>query len=306
LQRLFHGVLVVFGVMLLMFLFVRLLPGDPGRLVLGTRASAEAVARLDRSLGLEDSLPAQYVNYMHGWLRGDLGESITLGEPVAGLIGERTLVSFVMVGYALLIALIVALPLGLFTALRANKPADHAVRLVSVCMYAIPSFWFGLMAALLFGLKLDWFPTSGYDPGFPTGLLHTLTLPALTLAIAVSPILIRLLRVSVITTLGSEFVEAARARGLGSQRIMRRHVLRNSLASTVTFVGASIGGLLSFSVVVEQVFNIPGLGSLLVTSVSQRDYPVTVAVGVVFAVTVVFANLIADLVLLLLDPRVRL
>lgn len=305
-RRLLQGLLVLWGVTLVVFVVIHLVPGDPGRSVLGSRVSAAAVARLDHQLGLDRSLPDQYLHYVGGLVHGDLGQSITAHASVGSLVGPRLLPSLALVAYAIGISLMLALPLGLLTAMRANQPVDHVVRLTSVVLYAIPSFWFGLMLAVVFGLKLQIFPTSGYDGSFPVGLLQTLTLPAVTIALFVFPVLMRLLRTSTIETLESEFVGAARARGLGGPRVLVRHVLRNSLTSSVTFIGASIGTLLSIALVVEQVFAFPGLGSLLVSSVLSRDYPTVQGLTFVFALIVVLGNLAADLMYVVLDPRVRL
>jgi len=298
--------LVLWGVTLVVFVVIHLVPGDPARSVLGPRVSPAAVERLNHQLGLDRSLPQQYVTFVGDLLHGDFGHSITEHTSVASLAGPRILPSLALLAYAIGLALLFAIPLGMLTAVRANLPTDHAVRLASVVLYAIPSFWFGLMLAVVFGLQLDLFPTSGYDGSFPTGLLQTLTLPAVTVALFVFPVLMRLLRASAIDNLQSEFVEAARARGLGGRRVLAGHVLRNSLTSSITFVAASVGTLLSVAVVVEQVFAVPGLGSLLVTAVTERDYPTVQGMTIIFAVIVVVANLMADVLHVVLDPRVRL
>jgi peptide/nickel transport system permease protein len=237
---------------------------------------------------------------------GDLGDSITGHAPVGELLGPRILPSIVLVVYALLITVLVAVPLALVGALRANRLPDHLIRATSVLMYAIPSFWFGLMLAVVFGLKLHVFPTSGFDRSFPTGWLETLTLPAVTISLLTIPVMVRVLRTSLIETLRSDFVVASQARGLSKHRVLFRHVLKGSLTSSVTFLGVAVGTLLSFALVVEQVYAIPGLGSLLVSSVLARDYPTVQGLAIVFAIVVVIGNLLADLTYGLLDPRVRL
>ncbi len=305
-RRMLQGLLVLWGVTLIVFVVIHLVPGDPGRVVLGPRASAEAVARLDHQLGLDDSLPQQYVHYLGDLVTGDLGESITSHAPVSTLVGPRLGPSLALVAYAIAISFVLAVPLALLSAIRANRLTDHVIRLTTVVLYAVPSFWFGLMLALVFGLELGLFPTNGYDGSVPAGVFRTLTLPAIAIALFVFPVAMRLLRSSTIETLRSEFVESARARGLGRRRVLVRHVLRNSLTSSVTFVGASIGTLLSIAVVVEQVFALPGLGSLLVTSVTARDYPTVQGLTFIFALVVVLGNLAADLAYVFLDPRVRL
>ncbi len=197
------------------------------------------------------------------------------------------------------------MPLAFAAALARDRPRDHAIRLTSTVAFAMPSFWVGLMLALLLSLKLGWLPPSGYGTSF-LGHLRGLTLPALTLAISLSPLLIRVLRSSLIDTLGAEYIQAARARGLAERRVLVKHVLRNSLTSAVTLLGLLFAVLLSGAVVIENVFAIPGLGSLLVSSVSARDFPVIQALTLVFGVAVVLAGLLADLVYGAIDPRVRL
>jgi peptide/nickel transport system permease protein len=305
-RRLLQGLLVLFGVTLVVFVVIHLVPGDPGRAILGPKASPAAVNRLNEELGLNQSLPAQYLEYLGNLLRGDLGHSITSHVSVGHLIGPRVLPSLALVAFALTISLLLAVPLAILSALRANRLPDHLIRSASVLMYAIPSFWLGLMLAVLFGLQLGIFPTSGFDDSFPSGLIQTLTLPAVTVAFITTPVILRILRSSMIDTLRSEFVTAARARGLREGRILLRYVLRDSLTASVTFIGIAMGTLLSFAVVVEQVFALPGLGSLLVTSVLARDYPTVQSLTLIFAVAVVLANLGADLTYRLLDPRVRL
>ena len=305
-RRLMQGLLVLLGVTLIVFLVIHWIPGDPGRAILGPKASPDAVARLDAELGLDQSLPAQYLEYLGDLAHGDFGKSITAHTSVWSLIGPRILRSLALIVYAICISLVLAVPLAILSALRANRLSDHVIRSVSVLLYAIPSFWIGLMLAVLFGLELHVFPTSGFDGTFPTGLFQTLTLPAITVALITTPVILRILRSSMIDTLRSEFVTAARARGLQEARILRRYVLRDSLTASVTFIGVAMGTLLSFAVVVEQVFAFPGLGSLLVTSVLARDYPTVQSLTLIFAIVVVLANLGADLTYRLLDPRVRL
>lgn len=303
--RLLQGLFVLWGVTIVVFVLIHLVPGDPGRLILGSRVSPQAVAHLDHKLGVDRSMPEQYVRYLGDLVRGNLGASITQHTAVSNLISPRMAPSLLLIGYSIVIALLVAVPLALLSAIRANLFADHVVRLTSVMLLSIPSFWLGLMLAVVLGLELGWFPTSGYNGGSPVELFKTLTLPALAIGLSVVPGIMRLLRSSIVESLQAEFVEAARARGLGGTRVLVRHVLRTSLTSTVTLIAASIGGLLSGTLVVEQVFAIPGLGSLLVDSVSGRDYPTVQALTFIFTVFVVIGNLVADLTYFVLDPRVR-
>jgi peptide/nickel transport system permease protein len=207
--------------------------------------------------------------------------------------------------YSVVIAILVAIPLAVVSALRRNRAADHAIRLFSMVTFAMPSFLLGLLLILIFGLNLHLLPTSGYGEGF-LGHLRGLSLPAITVGLYLAPILLRTLRVGIIETLGTEFVEAATARGLSRTRIVLKHVLRNSMVSTLTVLGLNIGFLLSGLVIIENVFALPGLGSELVSSIVTRDYPTIQALTLVFGVSVVAINLVTDLLYAALDPRVRL
>jgi peptide/nickel transport system permease protein len=306
LRRLGQGVIVLWGVTLVVFLLIHIVPGDPGRVLLGLRATPAAVRAVDDELGLNHPLAVQYLSYLGKLLRGNLGTSFSQHVSVVSLIGPRLVPSMLLVAYAVGLALSVAVPLAIIAALRADGATDHVVRFCSVAAYAMPPFWFGLLLALLFGLKWNILPTSGYDGGTVGATIRSLTLPAVTMALYTAPVLLRLMRTSILETLASDFVTAARARGLGKRRIMIKHVLRNSLATTVTFIGVSVGSLLGLAVVVEQVFAIPGLGSLLVTAVGDRDFPTVQGLALVFACAVVLANLVADLTYGVIDPRVRL
>jgi peptide/nickel transport system permease protein len=221
------------------------------------------------------------------------------------LLAARIPVTFFLLLYSVAVSIFVAVPLAIASALRRNRATDHAIRLFSMVTFAMPSFLLGLLLILVFSLNLHFLPTSGYGEGF-VGHLRGLTLPAITVGLYLAPILLRTLRVGIIETLGVEFVEAARARGLSAPRIVLKHVLRNSMVSTLTLLGLNIGFLLSGLVIVENVFALPGLGSELVSSIVGRDYPTIQALTLVFGVAVVAINLLTDVLYAVLDPRVRL
>ncbi|ADB53496.1 ABC transporter permease [Conexibacter woesei] len=287
------------------FMLIHLVPGDPATAKLGIRGTPEQIAAFRAQLGLDQSLPQQYWHFISGALTFDFGESIRSQEDVGELIGRRLQPSFLLVGYALLIAIVVAVPLATIAAVRRRSWVDQLIRLLSTVGFVMPSFWLALLLVNLFSVQLGVFPTSGYGDTFSEHL-RSLTLPALTIGLGLAPLLLRLLRDSEIETLQSEYVGAARARGLSEPRVLAKHVLRNSATSTVTLLGVLAGVLLSATVIVEQIFAIPGLGSLLVTSVRFRDYPVVQALTLLFGIVVVVAGLLADLVYAYLDPRVRL
>lgn len=305
LRRFVQTIPVLLAVTVIAFSIIHLVPGDPARLMLGTRATDEAVAILRARLGLDQPLLQQYVNFVVDAARLEFGESLFLGTPIGTLITTRGTNSARLLLYSIVISLLIAVPLALLAAARRNRPADHLVRLFTTFTFAMPAFWTALLLVLIFSLQFGLFPTSGLGEGF-TGYLVSLTLPSLTIGFYLAPVLLRSLRASLIETLSAEFVEAARARGLSESRILFKHVLRNSLIAMITVLGVNIGFLISGAVVIETVFSIPGLGSLMVSALIARDYPLIVALTLVFGVAVVFVNLLVDLSYAVLDPRIRL
>jgi peptide/nickel transport system permease protein len=305
LRRAAQAIPVLIGITLAAFVIIHLVPGEPAKILLGARATPSAVATLNKQLGLDRPLPLQYLDFVTGALTLNFRESITQKTGVGSLLAERIPVTVFLLLYSVVISILVAVPLAVASALRRNRATDHAIRLFSMVTFAMPSFLLGLLLILAFSLNLHLLPTSGYGEGF-VGHVRGLTLPAVTVGLYLAPILLRTLRVGIIETLGTEFVEAARARGLSATRIVLKHVLRNSLVSTLTVLGLNIGFLLSGLVIIENVFALPGLGSELVSSIVTRDYPTIQALTLVFGVSVVAINLLTDLLYAVLDPRVRL
>lgn len=303
--RLLQAIPVLLGITVASFFLIHLVPGDPARIQLGPRATAAAVHQLDGQLGLDRPLLRQYVSFLTGAIHLSFGESLALHQSVGGLIGSRVGITALLVAYSVIASLLLTIPFAVLAAIRRDRAADHVIRVVGMTLFVMPLFWLGLLLALVFGLELGLFPTEGYAHG-ALGALHSLTLPALTLALVMAPMFLRSLRASIIQTLESGFVEAARARGFSERRVMFGHVLRNASSSTVTLVGLTMGWLVSGAVVVENVFAIPGLGTLLVSSVSARDFPTIQGLVVVLALSVVVINLLTDLVYAAIDPRVRL
>jgi peptide/nickel transport system permease protein len=304
-RRALHAVPVLFGISLVAFFLVRLVPGDPVEIMLGLRPPPEAAAQLRAYYGLDQPLPVQYVTFMLSAIRLDFGQSIQAHTAVTSLIASRIGPTILLVVYATAISLVLAVPMGAYSAVKANGLPDESIRLLMTIAFAMPAFWLGLILILVFSLTLHLFPTAGLRDG-ALPLIWSLTLPALTIGLATAPILIRSLRASMIESLRADHVVAARARGLPESLILRRHVLRTSLISTVTIVGLNTGFLLSGAVIVENVFALPGLGSLMVHAVGARDFPVVVAVALLFGVGVVLVSLVTDLANALLDPRIRL
>lgn len=298
---LFTLVLVSFAV----FFLIHLIPGDPAQILLGLHATPQSIRDLRHSLGLDRSLATQYRIFMGNLLHGDLGTSIRFQSAALPLILGRLPATLFLIAYSAAISLVFAVPLGTIAALRREKLTDHAVRMGVLVAIAIPAFWIGTIFILIFSLKLAWFPASGYGNSF-TQHLSSLFLPALTLSLWQAGLLTRNLRSSVIDVVRLPYVDFARLRGIRSTTVLRRHILRTSLGSTVTILGVNVGFLLAGAVVVENVFSVPGSGSLLVDSVFSRDYTVVQGTTLIYAVLVILINLLTDLAYPLLDPRVRL
>lgn len=305
-RRLLQSIPVLFLVTLGAFAIIVLVPGDPAQHMLGYNATPESLRILREQLGLDRSVTQQFWDFFRGIAVGDFGESILKKEAVRTVVAERSIVSLVLLGYAVAIALLVSLPIAIVSALKRNRWPDHLLRLVSMVTFAMPSFWLGLLLALWFGLNLGWFPVGGYKDVHLFSVIHTLTLPAATVGLYLAPLLARSLRSSLIEELDKDYVDAARARGFRESRVIGKHVLRNSLISTVTVLSLNVGYLLSGTVIVENVFAIPGLGTLIVDAVMQRDYPLIQALTLFFGIAVIATNLLADLTYAALDPRIRL
>jgi peptide/nickel transport system permease protein len=302
-RRFVQMIPVLLGISLITFFMIHLIPGDPARNMLGPRATPERVAELRQSLGLDEPLWSQYRRFLTGVVRGDLGTSLYYRQAVGPLVLERLPATVFLIVYSAVIALIVAIPLGIVAAVRRNTWIDQAIRTISLITLAMPAFWLGVLFILYFGLYRGWFPVGGYGETFPEHL-HYLFLPSLTIALAMAPILIRSLRSSMVGNLRAQYATTARAKGLTDSRVVTGHVLRPSLISTVTVLGVNLGFLIGSTVIIETVFAIPGLGFLMVSSIQARDYPVIQAVTLVMAVLVITVNLLTDMTYALLDPRV--
>jgi peptide/nickel transport system permease protein len=302
--RLIHTLPVIVGITLAAFVLIHAVPGDPIRIMLGGKAPQARIDQVEHELGVDRPLPEQYIDFVAGIPQGDLGESIILRRPVSSVIGERLGPSVFLLAYATLIAIAIALPLGIASALRRNRIADHVIRLLTLVAFAMPPFWLGLILIRNLSLNLGAFPVAGYGSGFVDNV-HHLTLPALTIGLFLAAMLIRSLRSSLIEVFAADYIEAARARGLSESRIVLKHALRNSLIATITVLAVNLGWLISSAVVIERVFDIPGLGHLLVESIFTRDFPTIQALTLVFGLLVISINLLSDLAYATVDPRVR-
>jgi peptide/nickel transport system permease protein len=304
-RRVALAVLVLFGLLVATFFIIHLVPGDPVRIVLAGRATPATIEHVRHQLALDRPLWTQFWLYMSRTLQGHFGTSFTLDSPVSQIIGQRLGPSVALIGYGMLIALAIGVPLAIVAALRPNSWLDNVIRLGTTVTFGLPGFWLGLMLALIFGLKLGWFPVSGYSGGIG-GILRTLTLPALALGLALAGVVVRTLRSSLLEVLQTEYIEAARSRGLRELRVVGKHALRNSVMNTLTILSVNIGFLIGGTVVLEQVFQIPGMGSLLVDAVEKLDYQLVQALALLAGAAVVLASLATDVVQAFLDPRVRL
>jgi peptide/nickel transport system permease protein len=303
LRRLLQLVPTFVFIFVVIFVIVRLLPGDPTSAILGDRATDADVERINRSLGLDKPIPVQFVVFVERILQGDLGTSIHLKRPVMELILDRMPVTLLLTGMAALIALLLAVPLAFVAALERDRPADNVIRGVFQVGLSTPVFYLGLVLLTIFAAQLRWFPVGGFGETFGEHLYH-LFLPALTLALSLAAVLMRNLRAAILEVIGAEYVAFARAKGLSPRLVLTRHVLRNALISTVTLFGLSIGTLLGGAVITETVFAIPGVGRLMIDSIYGRDYPVIQGLTLALALLVSLIFLLTDLVQAALDPRI--
>ena len=303
LRRLLQLIPTLAFILVVVFVLVRLLPGDPTSAILGDRAKDADVARINHDLGLDRAIPVQFVLFLKSVVTGDLGTSITLKLPVTTLIAQRLPVTVMLTVMAALLALVMAVPLAFVAALRREELADSAIRGAFQVGLSMPVFYLGLILLTVFGARLGWFPVGGYGDGFLEHLYH-LFLPAFSLALSLAAILMRNLRAAIIGVVDAEYVVFARSKGIAPFIILMRHVLRSALISTVALFGLSIGTLLGGAVITETVFAIPGAGRLMIDSIYGRDYPVVQGMTMALAVVVSLTFFLTDVVEAWLDPRV--
>jgi peptide/nickel transport system permease protein len=291
--------IVIFGVLLLTFLLIHLVPGDPVEVMLGDSASTADRAQLRADLGLNQPLVIQFGQYLNKLAHGDLGQSIHTKTPIIELLKARYPATLKLAFLSLVIGLTIGIPLGIYAALKAGHWQDFLVTIVSVRFSAMPAFWLGPMPMLLFAVWLGWLPVSGMDE--PTSII----LPALTLGFGLSAILTRMTRTSLLEVLNDDYIRTARAKGLSEKAVIFKHALRAALLPIITIVGLQMGSLLAGTVITETIFSWDGIGRLLVESIEKRDYPVTQACVLVVALSYVLVNLVTDVLYVLADPRVR-
>ncbi|MCJ7993733.1 ABC transporter permease [Rhizobium cremeum] len=306
-RRIAGLVLTLLAVSALIFIVMDILPGDPASIMLGMSASPDTLAALRHELGLDQPLVIRYLQWLAGVATGDLGKSYTYGVPVAGLIAERLAVTLPLALMAILISMAIAIPLGVVSASRRNSAVDYAGGFVSQLFIAVPGFWVALLLILAFSMSLGWLPAGGF-PGWQAGIiagLEALLLPAVALALQQAGVLTRVTRSSVLEVLNEDFVRTARAKGLSRRAALWRHAVRNALVPVATILGLQFTFLIAGAVLIENVFNLPGLGRLALQALSQRDIIVLQDVVLFFAALVITMNFLVDLSYLLLDPRLR-
>lgn len=286
----------------------QILPGDPVRTMLGTEADPTQIENLRSELGLNRPLYEQYTDWMKGLLTGELGNSIRFSMPVTDLLSDRLPVTMSLAGLTLFIVLLISLPLGMFAARRQNKWSDMSLSTVTQVGMAIPSFWLGMILILYIGMQFSFFKISGYIPWTQSvaGALSTLLLPALTIAIPQIAVIFRYVRTAILEQVQLDYVRTIRSKGMSEQNVMYKHVLKNSMIPILTVFGLIMAEVVAGTIIVEQVFSLPGVGQLLITAISNRDFPLVQGIVMYITVAVVMINFIVDILYSVLDPRIRL
>jgi peptide/nickel transport system permease protein len=306
-QRLLLTVPVLVGMSLLVFLLLRLVPGDPALVILGLRATPEGIAAIHRDLGLDLPIYQQYALWLSNVVQGNLGQDYRSHEQVTTLLGQRLPVTLELTVLAMLISIGVAVPLGVAASRRTGSGVDRIALSLGVVGISIPDFWLAIMLILSISLGLGLLPSSGFTPFSESaiGNLKSVVLPALTLAAGLSAVLTRVTRSSMLEVLGQEFIKVSRAKGLPEQQVVYRHALPNAAIPIVTVIGLQSGYLLGGAVIVEQVFSLPGVGNLVVNATLERNYPVVQSAVLVVALMFILVNIFTDIVYAYLNPRIR-
>ncbi len=308
-RRLLRAISVLFGVSVLVFVMLRLVPGDPASIMLGRgqQATPEAKAALTRKWGFDQPLPVQYIRWIGNVAQGDLGTSIRLQEPVASAILQRLPNTITLTLLGMFLAILIGIPSGVAAAVRPGTGWDVGAMLIALTGLSIPGFWLGLMLILVFSVWAHWLPTSGFVRFWvdPWEALRHLILPSVALGLGIAAVLARVTRTCMLEILSEDYVRTARAKGLAEQPVLLQHALTNALIPIVTVIGLQVGGLMAGSVIIESVFAFPGMGQLLIFGIYNRDYPLVQGTVLVFAILIVLVNLLVDISYALLDPRIK-
>ncbi|WP_091464950.1 ABC transporter permease [Paenarthrobacter nitroguajacolicus] len=309
LKRLGTSLIVVIGISIVVFVLLHFMAGAPGRSVLGPTASADAVDAFNREHGFDQPLPVQYLSYVSELLRGNLGQSFKLNQSVSDLLSDNAARSAMLSLAALVLAVIIAIPLGTYQATKRNSASDTVLTGVTFLLYASPQFFIALLAIEIFSIKLGIFPSQASQSNSPFVIFTdpvAMALPVLTLAASNIAVFARYQRSSTLDQLGQDYIKVARAKGVSERGIIRNHLVRNSSLPLITLIGVSVPSLLAGNLIVESVFNYPGLGLLFINSLQREDYPVLLAYTLIGGVLTVLGTLIADVVLAAADPRIKL
>jgi len=307
-KRLIVLVLTLFLVSIVIFVVMRIIPGDPAQIILGLQASQEAVAALREQLGLNRPLAVQYLSWVGELLRGNMGQSINYVVPISGLVIQRLAVTGPLTLMAVLFSVAVSIPMGIYASTHQNRPGDYGVMLFSQIGLAVPAFWAGLLLILLFAVRLHWFSSGGF-PGWSRsfwGSIRSLLLPAVSLGLIRAAVLARLTRSSLLEVLREDYIQTARSKGLKERTVIYKHAFRNAVIPVLTILGLQVGQLMAGAIIIEQVFFLPGLGRLVYLAINQRDLPVVQTVVLFIASVIVIVNFLVDLMYAFLDPRIRL
>jgi peptide/nickel transport system permease protein len=307
-RRAFVSAVTLLLISLIVFAGVRMIPGDPARVLAGTDADAAGLEEIRDKYGLNAPLPLQYFRWLGLAVRGDLGESIRTRQSVASTVAGKLPITLELACLSLLVAITIAIPAGVIAAVRRNTPWDVLASGISLCGVSVPNFWLGIMLILLVSVRLGWLPASGFVPLVedPLANLKRMLMPALVLGTGLAAVLMRQTRNAMIEVLSADYVRTARAKGLAQAAVVVRHALRNGLIPVVTILGLQMGALMSGAVVTEQIFVLPGFGRLIVEAVFTRDYPLVQGVVLITASSYVLINLLVDISYTVLNPRIRI
>lgn len=299
-RRLIQIIPITLGILTLVFALIHMIPGDPAIQIAGENARPEDVQKIREQLGLNRPVWEQYLDFMGGLFQGDLGESFHTGEPVMQEIVARYGATLQLAFGGMIVALLVAFPLGIASGVYRNSWIDNVARFFALIGVSMPNFWFGPLLIMAFAIYLDWFPVSGREDG-----IRSLVLPSLTMGLSLAAILTRMIRISLSEELGQLYVTTAISKGLSRRVAIFKHALRNALIPVITIVGLQFGALLTGAIITEQIFAYPGLGRLLIQSITRRDYPQLQGIILIIALTYILVNLVTDLLYSYLDPRIQ-
>lgn len=298
-KRILMMIPVIIGVSLLVFLVLKMTPGDPARVVAGSEADEATVEQIREELGMNKPVLQQYVDYMLALLHGDMGTSYTTSKPVADEILARMPTTFILAFAGVFVAVLIGIPLGIISATKQYSVLDYISTLLALGGVAMPNFWLGLMLILLFSLKLGWLPSGGGDSW------TSYVLPAITLGVGATASFMRTTRSSMLEVIRQDYIRTARAKGVGEGRVVMHHALRNAMIPVITVIGLQIGTLLGGAVVNETVFSLPGLGTLMINAINQKNEPVVLGCLITFAIIFSLVNLLIDILYAFIDPRIK-